>query len=108
MKNQMDMSEINENHTFSYALAEIQMNTSFRAARRGWNGKNMWVAVSPGYDLKPEQFFSSAGAEYAKESGGTAHVGECLIFKAADGIVEVGWRPTSRDMFASDWVILVK
>lgn len=75
-----------------------------RMRRAGWNGKGMWIAYSPGSPgLAAGNFWSVRNREYAESQGGFAPVGDCLTMKAADGVIEMGWRPTSRDMLASDW-----
>lgn len=78
-----------------------------RVRRAGWNGKGMWVAYSPGaLELPAEKFWARPNKRFAEQNGGVADVGASLNFKAADDIIEMGWRPTSRDMLANDWEVL--
>jgi len=85
----------------------IAVQEGKRARRAGWNGKGMWIAYSPGcLDLPAEKFWSTANATFARRNGGVATVGGSISMKAADGVIEMGWRPTSRDMFALDWELL--
>jgi hypothetical protein len=78
-----------------------------RMRRAGWNGKGMWVAYSPGSEALPSgAFWAAANRDFAQRNGGFAEVGPCLTMKAADGVIEMGWRPTSRDMLAHDWEIV--
>lgn len=75
-----------------------------RMRRKGWDGKGMWIAYSPGYkSLSAENFWAAPNQEHARANGGSADVGACITMKAVDGVIEMGWRPTSRDMFADDW-----
>lgn len=74
--------------------------------RKGWNGKGMWVAYSPGSQaLEAEKFWSPAARDYAVMSGGRVPVLPCLIMKTADGQIQMGWLASQTDMLAGDWVI---
>lgn len=92
---------------FGEALAALKKGE--RVCRSGWNGKGMWVAHSPGcFALPSSNFWAGPNRVYAERNGGAAEVGACLTFKAADGVIEMGWRPTSRDMLADDWRVLAE
>lgn len=78
-----------------------------RAQRAGWNGKDMWIAYSPGSEALPaEQFWSPANRAYAESLGGTAPVLPCLTFKTATGEILMGWLASQTDMLADDWAIV--
>lgn len=83
-----------------------------KIARAGWNGKNMWVALTPG---------SSFDAVYAKPGHAAHHrarefgddVGSAGIdllphfdMRAADGSMVVGWLASQTDMLADDWCVV--
>ena len=79
-----------------------------RAARRGWNGKDMWIALSPGHPALPaNNFWSKGGREYAEAMGGTAEVLPSFIMKTADGKIQPGWSPSQADCLANDWFVLI-
>lgn len=89
---------------FSRVIELIKQLPGSRFRREGWNGKGMWVTYSPGsVGVASDKFWAVRNRDYAESKGGFAEVGECLTMKAADGVIEMGWRPTSRDMFATDW-----
>lgn len=101
--------------TFSSAL--IAIKAGHRVARKGWNGKGMWIALTRGSTFPGSQARSSAAsgaaAAHAKlcaEAGEYApvvvRIGGHIDMLAADGVLEVGWRPTSRDMLADDWCVV--
>lgn len=61
-----------------------------KIARKGWNGKNMYVTKIPagnamyqGYDMQ-----------------------DCLGLKTASGVMQPGWVPSQDDIFANDWEVL--
>lgn len=90
---------------FSKALDEVKCGN--RVARSGWNGKDMWIAYSPGCEaLKAENFWSYQGKKYAEEQGGSVEVLPLLIMKTADGKILMGWLASQADMLAEDWEIV--
>lgn len=78
-----------------------------RVARRGWNGKDMWLAYSPGHDnLSTEKFWAPANRTFAQENGGTADVLPCITMKNAGGKIVMGWLASQEDLLANDWFIV--
>ena len=75
-----------------------------RVARAGWNGKGMWLALSPGHvNLSAEKFWAGPNRDYAEAQGGTAHVLPCITMKTATGEILMGWLASQTDMLAEDW-----
>jgi len=79
-----------------------------RIARAGWNGKDMWVAYSPGNPVTPAgQFWSQANAAYAhSQPGHHVAVLPCFTMKTATGEILMGWLASQTDMLADDWTIV--
>ncbi len=91
---------------YPFGMALEAAKRGCRIHREGWNGKGMWVACSPGSQgLEADKFWSVAGREFAKASGGKAPVLPCLIMKTADGQILMGWLASQSDMLAEDWTI---
>lgn len=69
---------------FGQALQLIRQGK--RVARRGWNGKNMWICLYHpghmhlGYMLEP-----------------------CIAIKTAQNVMQPGWLASQNDMLAEDW-----
>lgn len=75
-----------------------------RIWRERWNGKNMFVAYSPGSEnLSADKFWSPANREWVEENGGSCDVEPCFTIKTTQNTISMGWRPTSADMLANDW-----
>lgn len=77
-----------------------------RFARKGWNGKGMWIALSGPTgprDIPAENFWSPHNAAYARENGGTAPVLPCITMKNAAGAIVMGWLASQEDILAEDW-----
>jgi hypothetical protein len=93
----------------SFGHAIVAMKAGHKVARAGWNGKGMWIALTPG---------SSFDATYAKDGHAAKHrafeVGADgqidllphIDMRAADGTMVVGWLASQTDMLADDWMIV--
>ena len=61
------------------------MRRGQRVARRGWNGRNMWLKFHPANsDTKMQEY---------------------IVFKTVDGTL-VPWSPSITDVLASDWFVI--
>lgn len=90
---------------FDYAIQNLRCGR--RLARQGWNGKGMWIAMSPGSPgLPADRFWSQQNNLYAQENGGRADVLPCLTMKTATGEILMGWLASQSDMLATDWVVV--
>jgi hypothetical protein len=76
-------------------------------ARKGWNGKNMWLSYSPGCEaLEADKFWSKANQQYAETQGGSAKVLPCITMKTATGEILMGWLASQTDLLANDWFVI--
>lgn len=77
-----------------------------RFTRQGWNGKDMWIALSGPTgprQIAAENFWSPHNAAYARERGGSAPVMPCVTMKTAGGEIVMGWLASQTDVLAEDW-----
>jgi hypothetical protein len=87
--------------TFGLALEALKMGQ--KVARKGWNGKDMWVILTPGRiveELEPNSFYDKCGFEAPVAINGH------IDMRAADGAMVVGWLASQTDMLAEDWHIV--
>ena len=93
----------------TFGMAIESMKRGKKVARRGWNGKGMWLCV-PLFDGPREipavDIWGKPNAEYAEQNGGTAKVMPYVTMKTADGAIVMGWLASQTDMLAEDWVIV--
>ena len=95
--------------TMSFGHALIALKAGERVARKGWNGKGMWIALTAG---------SSFQAKHAKE-GHAAKIRASELnqddyvdllphidMRTASGEMCVGWLASQTDMLADDWGIV--
>lgn len=75
-------------------------------ARSGWNGKGMWVTVSPGSANVPSmQFWSAANRQYAEgRPSRSADVLPSMTMRTATGEILMGWLASQTDMLSNDWL----
>ena len=93
-----------DNLHLSFGEAVLSAKNGYKVARKGWNGKGMYITIMPGY---PD------GIE-ANENTRKAHnlpEGAILKFRpyfqlfTAQGDVAM-WSPSGSDALAEDWVIV--
>lgn len=90
---------------FGGALELLKLG--YRVAREGWNGKGMWIALSPGRKgLSAHMFFARQNQAFAEDNGGWADVLPCITMKTADGKILMGWQASQSDMLAEDYYIV--
>lgn len=85
------------------------MKQGSRVARKGWNGKGMWLSLSGPMgprEITADKFWSDNNAEYAREQGGAAKVLPCITMKTATGEILMGWLASQTDLLAEDWEIV--
>lgn len=86
---------------FGMALAALKSDA--KVSRGGWNGKGMFVALSPGFELPSHRVFSRV---LHNEIGtGTGVFRPYLMMRTVDGEF-VPWVASQTDLLAEDWVIL--
>lgn len=77
-----------------------------KIARKGWNGKKMWVAFTPGSWILKEQARAGAAQHLADETEVSMQILPHLDMKAADGSLAIGWLASQTDLLAEDWEVL--
>ena len=83
---------------FGEALHELKAGR--KVARKGWNGKGMWLILVPGSpNIKPVAGTPYSKAGIIEEVNIDAHID---MFTAA-GSMQPGWLASQNDMLADDW-----
>lgn len=88
--------------TFDFGQALNLLKQGKAVARKGWNGKGMFLTYQPGSEVTGDMMRN----EPAKKFYGSNAVKICghIDMKAADGSYVVGWLASQTDMFAEDWM----
>lgn len=97
-----------ERITMNFGQAIWAMKLGARVQRAGWNGKGMWVALTPGTVIAKKETREGAARLYAQNPGNSAPLDSITIaahidMRAADGTLVIGWLASQTDMLAEDW-----
>jgi hypothetical protein len=93
-----------------FGAAILLMESGLKVQRDGWNGKDMWIALSGvngAREVYSEKLWSKPARDYARlQPGGTVKVLPCIIMKTATGELLMGWLASQSDMLAKDWRVV--
>ena len=93
----------------TFGMAIEAMKQGKKVARRGWNGKGMWLCIplcDGPKEIPATGIWGKPNAEYAEQNGGKVTVVPYITMKAADGTIVMGWLASQTDMLADDWCIV--
>lgn len=97
-----------EGMTFGLALEALKKGC--KVARKGWNGKGMWLSLSGDANLTryvdEDKFWSKNNSDFALAQGGSARVLPCITMKTADDAILMGWLASQTDMLSEDWEVV--
>jgi uncharacterized protein (UPF0335 family) len=89
--------------SFGEILDLLKNEVISKAARKGWNGKGMWITYVPAsiVTINKNTPYAKAGLE-GKEITIEGH----LDMFTAKGTMQPGWLASQADMLSNDWVII--
>lgn len=95
--------------SFGHALQALK--GGLRVARAGWNGKGMWIALTPGSVFPADMAREGHAAKHRADEmepqvGHNITLLPHIDMRAADGSMVVGWLASQTDMLADDWMIV--
>jgi len=93
--------DVSQGITFGDAI--MMMKSGRKVARKGWNGKDMWLILVPGSpSVRPV-----AGTPYSN-AGITepTNINPHIDMMTASGEMQPGWLASQTDMLAEDWVLV--
>lgn len=91
----------------TFGMAVEAMKRGAKVARRGWNGKGMYIWVMPGSTVSGcNQVTDPHLAEIDKAEGEIRFLGS-IRMRTATGDVLTGWLASQTDMLAEDWEIVL-
>ena len=83
------------------------LKNGHKVARKGWNGKGMFLIMTPGSDVPVEQLRSDVTKYHYQNEGKTAiKICPHIDMKAADDSLVIGWLASHTDMLSDDWLIV--
>jgi len=92
----------------TFGAAIEAMAAGCKVARAGWNGKGMWVTLTPGktLDMGYDDIWTGNVRDLAVANGGTVEILPYMSMKTADNKLQIGWLASQSDMVAEDWCIV--
>lgn len=96
---------------YSFGSAIDALKAGYKATRRGWNGKGMFIYLVEGSEIQRCELKGAAHRHYPHlcegvKASGLVKIGSHIDMKAADGSIVVGWLASQTDILAEDWVVL--
>ena len=95
-----------KNTEFDFGTAIEAMKKGFKVSRKGWNGKNMYLAIQEGSTITPDKARSGAAKALAEEGKEEIKILPHIDMRSAQGDVVVGWLASQTDMLAEDWILV--
>jgi hypothetical protein len=86
-----------------FADAIRALKDGAKVARKGWNGKDMWLCYMPGMTV-PEGMVNGRTKKFWPK--GDLPVGGYIVMRTAQGGWQPGWLASQNDMLADDWEII--
>lgn len=90
----------------TFGMAIEAMKRGKKVARRGWNGKGMYLWLLPAANVKAEWCKEEHLKALAEQNGGEFECLASIRMKTADNKVLTGWLASQTDMLSDDWVII--
>lgn len=91
----------------TFGMAIEAMKNGKKVARRGWNGKGMYVWVMPGRTITNCPNITDPHLKAISDAnGGTVVFVGSVRMKTATGEVLTGWLASQTDMLSEDWVVV--
>ena len=91
-------------YTFGEAIEALKQGK--KVARKGWNGKGMYLWLKPAATIKAEWCKDPILKDIAEANGGEVEALGTSCMKTADGKILTGWLASQTDMLLEDWVIV--
>lgn len=98
-------------HTFGFGEAIRRMKAGQKVARKGWNGKGMYLYLVHGTTVDKENLRNEASIilpsdKQAMHGTGVAEFLPHIDMRTANGDICVGWLASQTDMLADDWEVV--
>lgn len=92
---------------FDFTVALDLLKKGQRVARKGWNGKGMFIVLTPGNNVPAKKMRLETVRDYFEKSGQErVTINPHIDMKAADGSLVIGWLASQTDLLADDWMIV--
>jgi hypothetical protein len=95
------------NTCMNFGQAIEMMKLGCKVARKGWNGKGMWITITNGCTLESDKCWNENIKNQAElNKNKSIKINSYIAMKTADGSITIGWSASQTDMLSNDWVIV--
>ena len=77
-----------------------------KVARKGWNGKNMYLWLKPATVIKSEWCKDPILKEIVDANNGETEALGTICMRTADNKILTGWLASQTDILSEDWIIV--
>ena len=95
---------MNELMNFGQAIECLKQGK--KVARKGWNGKGMYLWLMPATSVKAEWCKEPHLKELAEANGGAIEALGTIRMLTADKKILTGWLASQTDTLSEDWIVV--
>lgn len=88
---------------FGDVIKEMKKNPSKRFARKGWNGRNMFIYLTLGREVPLRDWEGASSMTNKELQRETITICPHIDMYSATGERVIGWLASQTDMLADDW-----
>lgn len=92
--------------TMSFGDAINALKAGAKVARKGWNGKGMFLWLKPAANVKSEWCKDPMLKKLADDNGGAIEALGTICMLTAQHQILTGWLASQTDILAEDWVVI--
>lgn len=101
----------NKDCAMTFGNAIEAMKEGKRVARRGWNGKNMFIFLTRGSRIDLDEFPPGSQKILSMKITGSVGLDQLVIndhidIMTSNGSITIGWAASYVDMLSDDWFIV--
>ena len=89
---------------FGDAIAALKQGK--KVARKGWNGKGMFLWLKPAATIKSDWCKDPLLKSISDANGGDIEALGTICMKTADNKILTGWLASQTDMLSDDWMVV--
>lgn len=99
-------SALHEGEEGTFGQAVESLKSGRKVARKGWNGKGMFLWLKPFAMVKSEWCKDPMLKDIADRNGGEIEALGTICMKTADNKILTGWLASHTDILSCDWVLV--
>ena len=99
-------NQLHEGEEGSFGQAIESLKYGKYVARKGWNGKGMFLWLKPYSMVKAEWCHDLKLKAIIENNGGQMEAVGTICMKTADDKIMTGWVASQTDMLSNDWILV--